>query len=80
MTRHRITWFVDAHAVRTERRPKARSGVPLTVRFRMDAKPGARMNQSRMQMDWLRYYDLHRPNRKSTAAPRTHKSTYQRTC
>lgn len=80
VTKHRISWFVDAHVIRSERRGASRSGVPLTVRFTMQGKPGARMNRSRMQMDWLRYFDLHRPNRKSTKAPQAHRGHYKRAC
>ncbi len=80
VTRRRISWFVDAHVITTERRSGALSGVPLTVRFTMQARPGARMNQSRMQMDWLRYFDLHRPDAKSVRAPRARKGTYAGAC
>ncbi|MFC4784898.1 hypothetical protein ACT8ZV_10500 [Nocardioides sp. MAHUQ-72] len=80
VTHRRISWFVDAHVIRSERRPKALSGVPFTVRFSMDAPRGARMNQSRMQMDWLRYFDLHRPNQKSVKAPPTTRGRYAGAC
>ncbi|MCW2794456.1 MAG: hypothetical protein JWO76_3554 [Nocardioides sp.] len=80
VTRKRVSWFVDAHVIRSERRPQAFSGVPLTVRFTMEAKPGVRMNKSRMQMDWLRYFDLHRPNQQSVKAPPAHRRTYDRAC
>ena len=33
-----------------------------------------------MQMDWLRYFDLHRPNQKSVAAPAAHRSRYADAC
>ena len=69
VTRSHISWFVDAHVVSTERRSQALSGVPSTVRFAMVGEPGKRMNVSRMQMDWLRYHTLRKPNRKSIAAP-----------
>ena len=80
VTRKRISWFVDAHVIRTEKRADALSGVPLTVRFTMQAKKGKRMNPSRMQMDWLRYWTLRKPNQKSTAAPRLVKGTYDKAC
>jgi hypothetical protein len=76
----RISWFVDAHVLRTERRPAALSGVPFTVRFSMVARKGQRMNQSRMQMDWLRYFTLRKPNKKSVDAPRTRKAHYRGAC
>ena len=67
----RISWFVDGHVISTENRREALSDVPYTVRFTMLA-PNAkkRMNPSRMQMDWLRYYTLRKPNSKSVKAPR----------
>lgn len=72
-----VSWFVDAHVVRTERRPEALSGVPLTVRFSMRAQPGATMNRSRMQMDWLRHFNLNGPNEQSIEAPRMEQGTYE---
>ncbi len=80
VTDRKITWWVDAHAVRRERRRAALSGVPLTVRFSMVDVPGEPMNRSRMQMDWLRYFGLDRPNRVSTVAPRTDRGTYVGAC
>lgn len=76
----RISWFVDGHVLRTERRSAALSGVPLTVRFSMAAQKGQRMNQGRMQMDWLRYFTLRKPNSKSVDAPQTRKAVYRRAC
>jgi hypothetical protein len=75
-----ISWFVDARVVNTERRPAALSGVPLTVRFTMKAVPGKTMNQSRMQMDWLRYWGYQHPTRKSIKAPRTKLSHFADAC
>ena len=66
--------------MRTERRPAALSGVPLTVRFAMQAVPGQTMNQSRMQMDWMRYWPARSPSKKSVAAPRTTQTTYAGAC
>jgi hypothetical protein len=80
VTRSHISWFVDAHVVRTERRPAALSGVPLTVRFAMQAVPGQTMNQSRMQMDWMRYWNAGSPSKKSVAAPQTTQTTYAGAC
>ncbi|MGA9748901.1 MAG: hypothetical protein WBQ50_15685 [Nocardioides sp.] len=80
VTPRRISWFVDAHVIRSERRPAALSGIPFVVRFSMVAEPGARMNKSRMQMDWLRYFTLERRNAQSIRAPRTVKSTYADAC
>ncbi|MGH3510356.1 MAG: hypothetical protein ACRDPI_09025 [Nocardioidaceae bacterium] len=80
VTRKHISWFVDAHVVRTERRAAALKGVPLTLRFEMQATPGVRMNRSRMQMDWMRFWTTETPDTKSIKAPRTQLTTYQRAC
>jgi hypothetical protein len=80
VTSKHISWFVDAHVIRTERRPEAYSGVPLTVRFSLRAVPGHAMNPTRMQMDWLRYWTLAKPNDKSIAAPAPTMRTYRRAC
>lgn len=80
ITPRKISWFVDAHVIRSERRQQALAGIPYTVRFSMDSKPGKRMNKSRMQMDWLRYYNLSRPDQKPVDGPRTNKRTFHRAC
>ena len=80
VTPSRISWFVDAKVIRSEKRPEALSGVPFTVRFKMDAPPRTRMNRARMQMDWLRYWTLAKPNDKSVAAPQTTLGTYRKAC
>jgi hypothetical protein len=80
VTKRRISWFVDAHVISTEKRKDALTGVPFAVRFTMEGQGRKRMNQSRMQMDWLRYWTLRKPNTKSTAAPRTTRGTYQQAC
>jgi hypothetical protein len=80
VTPRRISWFVDAAVVRTERRDKALSGAEFQVRFSMKAVKGERMNRARMQMDWLRYWSLEAPNTKSTRAPRTVRTTYRHAC
>ncbi len=80
VTPRRISWFVDAHVISTERRKDALTGVPFAVRFTMQGVDGKRMNQSRMQMDWLRYWTLRKPDTRSTAAPATTLGTYQEAC
>lgn len=80
VTRKHISWFVDTHVVMTERRPAALSGARFSVRFRMVADHGARMNPGRMQMDWIRYYTLERKNARSIAAPRAHRGRYRSAC
>lgn len=80
VTDRSVTWFVDAHAVRRDRRAVALSGVPLTVRFSMLAPEATRMNPSRMQMDWLRYFVLDRPNALPVDAPRLARTTHEGAC
>jgi hypothetical protein len=80
VTPKRISWFVDAAVVRTERRTKALSGAEFQVRFTMKAVKGKRMNRARMQMDWLRYWTLEAPNTRSTRASRPVRTTYQHAC
>ena len=80
VTPKRISWFVDAHVITTERRPAALSGTEFQVRFTMQARKGKRMNPARMQMDWLRYWSLKAPNEKSTDAPQANHTTYGKAC
>ena len=80
VTPERISWFVDAAVIRSERRPTALSGTKFQVRFTMLAVKGKRMNPARMQMDWLRYWTLQAPNERSTKAPRTEQTTYRQAC
>jgi len=80
VTRSHISWFVDTHVLRTERRPEALSGATFTVRFRLAAPRGARMNPGRMQMDWVRYYSLERRNARSISAPRMTRGTFAGAC
>jgi len=75
-----ISWFVDARVISTERRPEAYSGVPLTVRFSLVARRGVPMNRASMQMDWLRYWTLAKPNDKSINAPEPTVGTYAKAC
>lgn len=81
VTPKHISWFVDAKVVRTERKPAALSGVPLTVRFSLDApNPSTRMDETMLQYDWLRYWTLKRPDAKSIKAPAPRQSTYKQAC
>ena len=80
VTPERISWFVDAHVVRTEERPEALSGVRLVPRFTMLAVPGETMNPSRMQLDWLRHWSLEAPNTLSVEAPETTLATHDGAC
>jgi len=80
VTKSHISWFVDTRVIMTERRPAAMAGARYKIRFRLAAKPGARMNPSRMQMDWVRYYSLERPNARSIQAPSAHRTRYSGAC
>jgi hypothetical protein len=80
VTPTRISWFVDSHVIRSERRPDALTGRKFQVRFTMQAVKGKRMNKARMQMDWLRYWTLQAKNERSTKAPATKLSTYTLAC
>lgn len=80
VTKSHVSWFVDAHVVMTERRDAALSGAMYTMRFRLAATRGARMNPGRMQMDWVRYYTPARRNAQSIAAPAATRGTYADAC
>lgn len=80
VTPTRISWFVDAHVVATERRPEALSGVPMTMRISINGVKGARMNRTRVQLDWARYWTLAKPNDKSVRAPAPTQGTYRKAC
>lgn len=80
VTRERISWFIDAHVVYTETRDDVLTGVPLTVRFTMEAKPDRVMNVSRMQMDWVRHWSLEAPNLQPVDAPPTRAGVYGKAC
>jgi beta-glucanase (GH16 family) len=80
ITADHISWFVDTKVIRTERRPEAMRAADYAVRFRLQSVPGAQMRQGRMQMDWVRYYTLARPNAKSIEAPQLDQMTYADAC
>jgi len=75
-----ISWFVDTRVIRTERRTAALSGATFHPEFEIVGQPGQQMNASRMQMDWVRYYDLHRPNAQPIRAPRMWQGTVDSSC
>ena len=80
VTRKHISWFVDSHVIRTETRPEALTGRKFQVRFTMEAEKGKRMNKARMQMDWLRYWNLNDKAKKSIKAPQPELTTYTKSC
>ena len=80
VTPDHISWFIDTRVVMTEQRSAARTGATYSVRFRMVAPPGARMNPGRMQMDWVRYYTLERKNAQSISAPQATQSSNDSAC
>lgn len=70
IARDHVTWFVDKVPVATERRKEALNlGYYYRPRFRLQAQAGKHMDETWMQMDWIRFYNLKRPNAKSIAAP-----------
>lgn len=77
-----VTWFVDKNVIMTERRPEALSGVRYRVRFRMEGSraPHETMNESWLQMDWVRYYTLERANARPITAPPAQRTTYDGGC
>lgn len=68
VTPARISWFVDAHVVATERRVGT-SPVPLQLQARLVPTSGAAMNKARLQLDWARYWTLAKRDARSVAAP-----------
>lgn len=80
VTRDHISWFVDTEVMRTERRPEALSGVKYRPQFTMEGAGDTQMRASWMQMDWVRYYTLKRPNAKSIEAPQMTRTTYAPSC
>jgi hypothetical protein len=80
VTPRHISWFIDARVVHTERRPAALSGIPLAFRFSLVATPGHRMNLTRLQADWMRYWSYNRPSTRSIKAPGLQRGTYADAC
>jgi hypothetical protein len=82
ITPDHISWFVDKHVLMTERRPEALSGRHYHVRFEMEGSsdPSAQMNESWLQMDWVRYYTLKRPDALPITAPQAEETTYDGAC
>ncbi|MDQ1615264.1 MAG: hypothetical protein QOJ60_1203 [Actinomycetota bacterium] len=68
VTRHRISWFIDAHVVSTVRNDRAISGLRLTPRLSLQGVSGAAMDRVRIGVDWVRHFTLARPNTKSVDA------------
>lgn len=82
ITPDHISWFVDKKVLMTERRPEALSGRRYHVRFLMEGSddPSTRMNESWLQMDWVRYYTLDRPDALPIDAPPAEQTTYAGAC
>ena len=77
----KISWFVDGEVRATERRPEALSGIPLAFRLQLQAVPGATMNESRLQVDTVRYFTLESPRAKRIPrAPQPVAGTYADAC
>jgi hypothetical protein len=80
VTDDHISWFVDKVVVHTERRPEALSNTTFRPQFRLQAVDGASMRPTWMQMDWVRYYTLDRPNALPIEAPEMTQGTYADAC
>ena len=80
VTPKHVKWFVDARLVATEKRPAALSGVPLTMQARLVAEPGARMNKTRLQLDWARYWTMKKKGVKATGGAKPDQKTYAGAC
>jgi hypothetical protein len=79
VTKSHISWFVDAHVVRTERRPAALSGQKYTMQAALVAAPGQKMNKTRLQLDWARYWTMKKSGR-SVKAPATELKRFKGGC
>jgi hypothetical protein len=80
VTPKHISWFIDAHVVRTEKRPAALSGKKYTMQAALVAEPGKKMNKTRLQLDWARYWTMKKKSSKSIKAPATKQRTYPDAC
>jgi glycosyl hydrolase family 16 len=80
ITKDHISWFVDTKVIHTERRDDALRGIEYRPRFRLQGVKGEKHRTTWMQMDWVRHYDLSRPNTKSIKAPRMRKGVYKDPC
>jgi hypothetical protein len=80
VTRDHISWFADTKVLMTERRPEALSGTRFRMRFRLEPVEGARMDFTRMQMDWARYYTLDRPGALPIDAPAATRDDFTTVC
>ena len=80
VTDKHISWFIDAHVVRTEKRPAALSGRKYTMQAALVAEPRHKMNKTRVQLDWARYWTMKKKSRKSLSAPDTTRKHYADAC
>lgn len=80
VTRNHISWFIDAHVVRTEKRPAALSGRKYTMQAALVAQPRHKMNKTRVQLDWARYWTMKKKSSKSIKAPGTTRKRYADAC
>ena len=80
ITPDHISWFVDTKVIRTETRTAALAGAKYRPQFVISGDPEAHMNESWMQMDWVRYYTLKRVNAKSIDAKQMWHKTFDGAC
>lgn len=79
VTKKHVSWFIDAHVVWTEKRPAALSGRKYTMQAALVAEPGEKMNKTRVQLDWARYWTMKKKG-KSVKAPATTPKRYPYAC
>lgn len=80
VTPKRISWFSDTKVIRSEKRPAALAGVRYRPQFLMTGVSGQEMRETWLQMDWVRYYSLKRPNARSVKAKPMTLVTYPDAC
>lgn len=72
--KNRISWYLDAKVIAKETRPAAMLDVPLRMKFSLVPKDGAKMRDTRLNIDWARYWSLKKKGKnqdKVAKAPRT---------
>jgi len=60
ITRKRISWYIDAHAVAKTRTPRAFTRMRYTPAVTLAGIPGRPMARTKASYDWLRYFKIHK--------------------
>lgn len=74
VSRQKITWFVDSRPSAVVMRKDLRARVPMTLRFSLKGVAGAQMNETKAQVDTVRYFSMKRKAKKRYRGAR--KATY----